>query len=389
MREGREARLAVSRFRIDDRTGLVVVRVPSDGVAAVDHREGVDQFLRRSVAAVGAGACRARCRGDAPVVGVDQIGEDTFGDAVDRTDLRVEVVHVCVGIRAVGADEAVDAHIDHVLRRAGGRLPLLFIVNGRKERIAELVDHVFVEVVAVEEFTGRIEQHPRADCQCGTFGGAAIIGRFARPYFRQPFARFVEFVRYVVDALLPCVAFAFVQPLLREVDRIVADEKNGSVGGHQLRIVVGAQKAGFVIVVVLVDIRHFGAFEDMLHEVVGLADAFVEVVVGTCAVEIVARTPRVVVDERVVAAGEYDRSVVVAARPRQSLAARVAVIGLVAVNIGQILFRSFRFLEDLRRSQRFVGLPVEVVVAGGECDAGDQDRPEYFQYAFHGHCRLV
>ena len=275
MREGRESRLAVSRFGIDDRLSLVAVRISRDGITAVGHGEGVDQFLRRAVGAVGTGTRRTRCRGDAPVIGVDQISENPFGDAVDRTDLRVEVVHARIGIRSVGSDETVDAHVDHVFGGLCGRLPFLLVVDRGEERVAVLVDHALVEVVAVEEFAGRIEKHPRADCQCGALGSATVVGRLSRPYIRQALAGLPQFIRHVVDALLPRVAFAFVQPLLREVDRIVADEENGPVGGHQQRIVVGAQEAGFIVVIALVNFRHFGTFEDVLHEVVGLADTLV------------------------------------------------------------------------------------------------------------------
>ena len=273
MREGRESRLAVSRFGIDDRLSLVAVRISRDGITAVG--EGVDQFLRRAVGAVGSGTRRTRCRGDAPVIGGDQIRENPFGDAVDRTDLRVEVVHARIGIRSVGSDETVDVQVDHVFGGLCGRLPFLLVVDRGEERVAVLVDHALVEVVAVEEFAGRIEKHPRADCQCGALGSATVVGRLSRPYIRQALAGLPQFIRHVVDALLPRVAFAFVQPLLREVDRIVADEENGPVGGHQQRIVVGAQEAGFIVVIALVNFRHFGTFEDVLHEVVGLADTLV------------------------------------------------------------------------------------------------------------------
>ena len=67
------------------------------------------------------------------------------------TDLRVEVVHARIGIRSVGSDETVDVQVDHVFGGLCGRLPFLLVVDRGEERVAVLVDHALVEVVAVEE----------------------------------------------------------------------------------------------------------------------------------------------------------------------------------------------------------------------------------------------
>ena len=290
MREGRESRLAVSRFGIDDRLRLVAVRISRDGIAAVGHGEGVDQLLRGAERSVGARPGHAGRGGDTPVVGADDAGEDHLCHAVDRPDRRVQIVQTAVGIGAVGPDETVDVHVDHVFGGLCGSLPFLLVVDRGEERVAVLVDHALVEVVAVEEFAGRIEIDAGADGKGRPFGGAAVFSR--RPLLREAFGGFVEFRGHVVDALLPRVAFAFVQVLLLVIRGFVAQNEHGAEGGHQQRIVVGAQEAGFVVHVSLVGVAYFGAFVDVLHEIAGFADTLVDVVVGVTALKIDGGIPR-------------------------------------------------------------------------------------------------
>lgn len=124
----------------------------------------------------------------------------------------------------------------------------------------------------------------------------------------------------------------------------------------------------------------------MLHEIARFTDTLVNVVVGIGALQIVGGIPCVVVDKRIAAAGEYDRRFVSAGCPGQRLARRIAVVGLVGIDVGQILFRRLCFLEDIFLSQLLVGLPIQELVAACEYGSDKCECSEKFQYVFHGRC---
>ena len=98
---------------------------------------------------------------------------------------------------------------------------------------------------------------------------------------------------------------------------------------------------------------------DVLHEVVGFADALIGRVVGVVAVDGQRWVPRVVVDLGVGPVQIGERGLVRAGLPGDVVVARHAggsfVIRLVGVDVGQVLERGLLFFEDVVRSQRLVG----------------------------------
>lgn len=283
--ELRESAFAVTCVGVDDRPRLVAVGVARDGVAAVGHGERVDLFLGYAVAAVGRSA-DTRGRGDyTPLVAAGDARVDLLRSAGPGTYRREERVEAGVGVRAVGADQRVEVQVHNVFGGLGCQLPFLFVVLGREQVVAVSVDDTLVEFVAVEELAGRVEQQAGAGGQGGAFRGTAVVD--VGPAVGQPFGGFPELVRDVVDALVPGVALALVESALREVHRIVADEEDGTVDGQHHGVEMRAQEAGLVVVVALVDIVQFlrRALVDVLHEVVGFADALIGRVVGVVAVD--------------------------------------------------------------------------------------------------------
>ena len=365
MFELRESAFAVTCVGVDDRPRLVAVGVARDGVAAVGHGERVDLFLGYAVAAVGRSA-DTRGRGDhAPLVAAGDARVDLLRSAAGPgTYRREERVEAGVGVRAVGADQRVEVQVHNVFGGLGCQLPFLFVVLGREQVVTVFVDDTLVEFVAVEELAGRVEQQAGACCQGGAFRGTAVVD--VGPAVGQPLGGFPKLVRDVVDALVPGVALALVESALREVHRIVADEEDGTVDGQHHGVEMRAQEAGLVVVVALVDIVQFlrRALVDVLHEVVGFADALIGRVVGVVAVDGQRWVPRVVVDLGVGPVQIGERGLVRAGLPGDVVVARHAggsfVIRLVGVDVGQVLERGLLFFEDVVRSQRLVGLAVEV-----------------------------
>ena len=102
----------------------------------------------------------------------------------------------------------------------------------------------------------------------------------------SPLAASQSSVRDVVDALVPGVALALVESALREVHRIVADEEDGTVDGQHHGVEMRAQEAGLVVVVALIGVGQLGTLVDVLHEIVGFADALIGRVVGVVAVDV-------------------------------------------------------------------------------------------------------
>jgi hypothetical protein len=362
--ELRESAFAVTCVGVDDRPRLVAVGVARDGVAAVGHGERVDLFLGYAVAAVGRSA-DTRGRGDyTPLVAAGDARVDLLRSAGPGTYRREERVEAGVGVRAVGADQRVEVQVHNVFGGLGCQLPFLFVVLGREQVVAVSVDDTLVEFVAVEELAGRVEQQAGAGGQGGAFRGTAVVD--VGPAVGQPLGGFPELVRDVVDALVPGVALALVESALREVHRIVADEEDGTVDGQHHGVEMRAQEAGLVVVVALVDIVQFlrRALVDVLHEVVGFADALIGRVVGVVAVDGQRWVPRVVVDLGVGPVQIGERGLVRAGLPGDVVAVRHAggsfVIRLVGVDVGQVLERGLLLFEYVVRSQRLVGLAVEV-----------------------------
>ena len=281
--------------------------------------------------------------------------------AVDRV---LELRESAFAVTCVGADQRVEVQVHNVFGGLGCQLPFLFVVLGREQVVAVSVDDTLVEFVAVEELAGRVEQQAGAGGQGGAFRGTAVVD--VGPAVGQPLGGFPELVRDVVDALVPGVALALVESALREVHRIVADEEDGTVDGQHHGVEMRAQEAGLVVVVALVDIVQFlrRALVDVLHEVVGFADALIGRVVGVVAVDGQRWVPRVVVDLGVGPVQIGERGLVRAGLPGDVVAVRHAggsfVIRLVGVDVGQVLERGLLLFEYVVRSQRLVGLAVEV-----------------------------
>ena len=388
--EFRESGFAITRVGIDNGSRLIVVGITRDGIAAVGHGECVDLFLGYTIAAVGRTADLRGSGDDARLVAAGDAGVDFLHGAGFRTYRREKFVEAAVGVFAVGADQGVEVQIHHVFGGLGGLFPLLFIVLGREKVVAVFVDDSVVEVVAVEELAGRVEQQTGAGRQGGAFGRAAVM--VVRPTVGQPFRGLPEFGRHIIDAFVPRVALAFVESGLGEVHRVVADEEDGTVDGQHHGVKICAQEAGFVVVIALVGFGQFGTFVNMLHKIVGLADTFVHVVVRIVAECIGRRVPRIVIDGGISPVQVAERGFVRAGFPRNVVVGRNAgrgfVVGLPGVDVCQVLKRGALFFEDIFRSQRFVGLTVEVRIAGSEQGSGGQEQGECLEYVFHDCCRL-
>ena len=173
-----------------------------------------------------------------------------------------------VGHDGLVLDKRILVHLNHVPCGIGGLLPLLGILLLREEVIAVHVLHLaLVDIGAVVERRGGVEQHARTQRQRGALRGAArprrgVDGGNLRKIRRKDLGDVPQLRLDELDILIDGVAVDRLRVDLL-VGRLVEPEEDRAVLTEEAEVVVGAQEAGLglhhldlfrVVLLVLVDI---------------------------------------------------------------------------------------------------------------------------------------